>query len=74
MSAPGSMRARAWAIRSASGESTPRSTQPLCVTLGRRWARMGEVRGGQRGRAADWLKKARDLGARRREWGGLFGL
>ena len=33
MSAPGSMRANACAMRSASGESTPRSTQPLCVTL-----------------------------------------
>ena len=35
---------------------------------------MGEDGGGQRGRAADWLKKARDLGAHRRESGGLFGL
>ena len=47
-------------MRSASGESTPRSTQPLCVTL-----REGE-RGGSKvsgSRAGQTQKKARDSGA-----------
>ena len=35
MSAPGSMVASACAMRSESGESTPSSTHPFCVTLQR---------------------------------------